>query len=112
MEAKEWQQPGAGQGQPASGREAQRSTWVSVAVNLVLTVAQVIVGLLAASQALVADGPHGPIALRLYRHGDGAGLRPVVDAIRARIGAGARCRRCAGRPVRDPSSPTSVIYRW
>lgn len=58
MEAKEWQQPGAGQGQPESGREAQRSTWVSVAVNLVLTLAQVVVGLLAASQALVADGIH------------------------------------------------------
>ena len=58
MEAKEWQQPGAGQGQPESGREAQRSTWVSVVVNLVLTLAQVVVGLLAASQALVADGIH------------------------------------------------------
>ena len=58
MEAKEWQQPGAGQGQPESGREAQRSTWVSVAVNLVLTLAQVVVGLFAASQALVADGIH------------------------------------------------------
>lgn len=58
MEAKEWQQPGAGQGQPERGREAQRSTWVSVAVNLVLTLAQVVVGLLAASQALVADGIH------------------------------------------------------
>lgn len=58
MEAKEWRQPGSGQGQPESGREAQRSTWVSVAVNLVLTLAQVVVGLLAASQALVADGIH------------------------------------------------------
>jgi acetyl esterase len=27
---------------------------------------------------LVADGPHGPIALRLYRHGTAAGLRPVL----------------------------------
>ncbi len=58
MEAKEWRESGAGQGQPESGREAQRSTWVSVAVNLVLTLAQVVVGLLAASQALVADGIH------------------------------------------------------
>lgn len=38
MEAKEWQQPGAGQGQPESGREARRCTWVSVAVNLLLAV--------------------------------------------------------------------------
>lgn len=58
MEAKEWRKSGAGQGQSESGREAQRSTWVSVAVNLVLTLAQVVVGLLAASQALVADGIH------------------------------------------------------
>lgn len=41
-----------------SERAAKRCTWVSVVVNLVLTVAQVIVGLLAASQALVADGIH------------------------------------------------------
>jgi cation diffusion facilitator family transporter len=35
-----------------------RSTWVSVGVNLVLTVTQVAVGLLAKSQGLVADGIH------------------------------------------------------
>ena len=39
-------------------RAAKRCTWVSVVVNLVLTIAQVVVGLLAASQALVADGIH------------------------------------------------------
>ncbi len=37
---------------------ASRSTWVSVAVNLVLTVVQIVVGVLAKSQALVADGIH------------------------------------------------------
>lgn len=37
---------------------AIRSTWVSIAVNLLLTVVQVAVGLLARSQALVADGLH------------------------------------------------------
>jgi len=37
---------------------ASRSTWVSVAVNLSLSTAQITVGLLAASQALVADGLH------------------------------------------------------
>ncbi len=37
---------------------AARSTWVSVAVNLVLTVTQIVVGVLAKSQALVADGIH------------------------------------------------------
>ena len=35
-----------------------RSTWVSVAVNVVLTIAQIAVGVLAKSQALVADGVH------------------------------------------------------
>lgn len=37
---------------------ASRSTWVSVAVNLVLTVAQIIVGVLSKSQGLIADGIH------------------------------------------------------
>ena len=37
---------------------ASRSTWVSVGVNLVLTVTQVVVGVLAKSQGLVADGIH------------------------------------------------------
>ncbi|NTV10653.1 MAG: cation transporter [Zoogloea sp.] len=39
-------------------RDAQRATWVSIAVNLVLTVAQVAVGLFAHAQSLVADGMH------------------------------------------------------
>jgi len=37
---------------------ASRSTWVSVAVNLILTVTQVGVGVLSKSQGLVADGIH------------------------------------------------------
>ena len=37
---------------------ASRSTWVSVAVNLVLAVVQIVVGVWARSQALVADGVH------------------------------------------------------
>ena len=37
---------------------AQRSTLVSVAVNLVLTTVQILVGVLAHSQALIADGIH------------------------------------------------------
>lgn len=37
---------------------ASRSTWVSVVVNVVLTAAQIAVGLAARSQALVADGLH------------------------------------------------------
>ena len=37
---------------------ASRSTWVSVGVNLVLTITQVSVGLMAKSQGLVADGIH------------------------------------------------------
>ncbi len=37
---------------------AARSTWVSVAVNLVLTVAQISAGIMAKSQGLIADGIH------------------------------------------------------
>ena len=37
---------------------ASRSTWVSVAVNLVLTVLQIVVGVFSKSQALIADGVH------------------------------------------------------
>jgi len=37
---------------------AARSTWVSVAVNLVLTAIQIAAGVLTRSQALVADGVH------------------------------------------------------
>ena len=37
---------------------ASRSTWVSVAVNLVLTITQIVVGVLAKSQGLIADGIH------------------------------------------------------
>ena len=37
---------------------ASRSTWVSVAVNVVLTATQIAVGVLAKSQGLVADGIH------------------------------------------------------
>ena len=40
------------------GAAALRSTWVSVAVNLVLTSTQVTVGVLAKSQGLIADGVH------------------------------------------------------
>ncbi len=39
-------------------REAQRATWVSVLVNLLLTVAQLIVGWFAHSQSLIAHGLH------------------------------------------------------
>ncbi|WP_428420015.1 cation diffusion facilitator family transporter [Methylibium sp.] len=37
---------------------ASRSTWVSVGVNLALTLTQIAVGILSRSQALVADGIH------------------------------------------------------
>ena len=37
---------------------ASRSTWVSVGVNLVLTITQIAVGIVAKSQGLVADGIH------------------------------------------------------
>jgi cation diffusion facilitator family transporter len=37
---------------------AKRSTWVSVGVNLVLTIAQIVAGVLSKSQGLIADGIH------------------------------------------------------
>ena len=37
---------------------AQRVTWISVAVNVLLTVMQIVVGIIGRSQALVADGLH------------------------------------------------------
>jgi cation diffusion facilitator family transporter len=37
---------------------ASRSTWVSVAINLLLTVAQIVAGIFSKSQGLIADGIH------------------------------------------------------
>ncbi|XOT96669.1 cation diffusion facilitator family transporter, partial [Alcaligenes pakistanensis] len=39
-------------------RGAQRSTWVSVTVNIGLSLLQIVVGLFAHSQALIADAIH------------------------------------------------------
>ena len=39
-------------------RAASRSTWVSVVVNVALSTAQIVTGVLAQSQALIADGLH------------------------------------------------------
>ena len=39
-------------------RQALRSTWISVWVNVVLATAQVVIGVFARSQALIADGLH------------------------------------------------------
>ena len=39
-------------------RSAARSTWTGVAVNVVLTVAQISIGMFSKSQALIADGIH------------------------------------------------------
>jgi len=43
---------------PERFRVAQRTTWVSAVVNLLLTIAQVLVGWLANSQSLIAHGLH------------------------------------------------------
>jgi cation diffusion facilitator family transporter len=43
---------------PERYRAAQRSTWISVAVNCGLTVVQIAVGFLAHAQSLIADGMH------------------------------------------------------
>lgn len=45
-------------GTPERLAQAQRATWASVVVNLVLTIAQLIVGWLAHSQSLIAHGLH------------------------------------------------------
>ena len=37
---------------------AKRSTWVSVVVNILLSTAQIVIGIFAKSQALIADGIH------------------------------------------------------
>ena len=57
------EEPGAASEDPERARQqrseaASRSTWVSVGVNLLLTAAQVTVGVLAKSQGLIADGLH------------------------------------------------------
>ncbi len=43
---------------PTRYQASRRVTWVSVALNLVLTIAQIIVGVIGGSHALVADGIH------------------------------------------------------
>jgi len=45
-------------GEAACNAAATRSTWVSVAVNVVLTAVQIAVGSLTGSQGLIADGIH------------------------------------------------------
>ena len=56
---------------------ASRSTWVSVAVNIVLTGTQIVVGVLAKSQGLIADGTH---SLSDLVAGDHTTLRRVMVA--------------------------------
>jgi len=60
MKSTEWaDDPEDSEHSPAERAAAgMRSTWVSVGVNLMLTAVQVTVGILAKSQALVADGLH------------------------------------------------------
>ncbi|QLG89375.1 cation transporter [Chitinibacter bivalviorum] len=43
---------------PERHKAAQRSTWVSVVVNVVLTAVQVVIGIFSGSQGLIADGIH------------------------------------------------------
>jgi cation diffusion facilitator family transporter len=47
-----------GQPHPSRFAQGQFSTWVSVVVNIILTIAQGIIGVFAQSQALVADAVH------------------------------------------------------
>lgn len=50
--------PGAQPVDPQRYREGQRATWISATLNLVLTIAQLVVGWLAHSQSLIAHGLH------------------------------------------------------
>lgn len=50
--------PASANGLAERALEGQRATWVSVAVNLVLTVAQLLIGWFANSQSLIAHGLH------------------------------------------------------
>ncbi len=43
---------------PARHGMTQRVTWISVVVNVFLTAAQVVAGIIANSQGLIADGMH------------------------------------------------------
>lgn len=43
---------------PQRHQLTSRSTWVSVAVNIVLTLVQIAAGFIAHSQSLIADGMH------------------------------------------------------
>ncbi|MDE2586392.1 MAG: cation transporter, partial [Betaproteobacteria bacterium] len=45
-------------GSPEREAATKRSTWISIAVNVSLTVAQVIAGVISGSQGLIADGVH------------------------------------------------------
>src|SRR5574343_318425 len=114
--------------------EAQKATWVSVAVNLVMTVAQLVVGWLAHSQSLVAHGLHSfsdllsdflviyasrqsahpadeahPSGPARRRHPVGIGHPPATHrGLAGRRAVGAvdrhRHRRFQGRPVALPDS--------
>ena len=50
--------PRSGETDPVRYRASQRVTWVSVIVNIALTIAQIVIGTLAHAQSLVADGFH------------------------------------------------------
>ncbi len=52
------QQLGGGESAAERSVVAQRATWVSVMVNLVMTIAQLVIGWVAHSQSLVAHGLH------------------------------------------------------
>lgn len=73
--------------EPAAGGErlalAQRATWASVAVNLLMTVAQVLIGWLSHSQSLIAHGLHSFSDLLsdfLVLYASRQGAHPADDA--------------------------------
>ena len=112
---------------------ASRSTWVSVAVNVLLTAVQITVGVMSKSQALVADGIHSLSDLvadfvvlfaghharkdadedHPYGHQRFETAASLVLGVRARLSAGSPrsgCRHPAG-PVCFGLRQTTAVHR-
>ena len=59
------------QSEAERAQAAARSTWVSVAVNILLSVSQIVAGVLSKSQGLIADGIHSlPLTLASRQSGE------------------------------------------
>ncbi|MGF6446165.1 hypothetical protein QF002_007041 [Paraburkholderia youngii] len=80
---------------------ASRSTWVSVGVNLMLTVTQVAAGVLSHSQGLIADGVHSLSDLPSQQDGRGQGAPVWSPAVQDCRVPGGGCSACCCRRWHD-----------